>query len=192
MVYFQLLGINISISYFFLSVLSILIIVDKTGMLSISLLAVLFHELGHLAMMRFLKVKVSSLDFSLATVKVTTEGIVNYKSSLLISVSGPLVNMLLSFLLFSRVEALLYFGAANLIMFVFNMIPAKGLDGGDALYYALLSSKIRSPQKVYETISLLSIGLIIIIGGILFCITKVNITLLLVGIYLLILSFNKI
>lgn len=192
MVSFKIFDINIAISYFFLSVLSILIIIDKSGMLSISLLAVLFHELGHLVMMRILKVTVSSIEFSLATVKVTTVGIINHINSLLIALAGPMVNLILSSLLFTRIAILEYFGAANLIMFIFNMIPAKGLDGGDALQYLLLSLKIKNNHSIYEIISIISIGFIIFFGGILFYITKSNITLIFVGIYLFILSFKKI
>ena len=77
-------------------------------------------------------------------------------------------------------------------MFIFNLFPAKGLDGGDALYFLLNILKVKSIDKVYSIISLFSILAIIISGGVLFYISKSNITLLLVGIYLLILSFRKI
>ncbi len=192
MVTFRLFGINVSVSYFFLSILAVLILIDRSGMLSISLLAVVFHELGHLCMMRFLKVTVSIIEFSLSTVRVTTIGMMDYKKSLIVAVSGPFANLCLSFCVLSNWELAAYFGVANLVMFAFNMLPAKGLDGGDVLYYALLSLGFKNAVKIFAIISTLSIVAIIMLGVGLFVATRSNITLLLVGIYLLILSFKKI
>lgn len=192
MVSFKLLGINVSVSYSFLSVLAILLLIDRTGMISVSLLAVILHESGHLVMLRLLKISVLGMDFSLSTVKVSTEGFIAPKRNLLVAAAGPFINLCCSVLLFVGSNALINFGAANLILFLFNIIPAKGLDGGDILYYIL---QILSPRRfhgIYNVISLFSIGLIILLGVALFCMTRSNITLLLVGIYLLILSFKKI
>ncbi len=192
MVLIRLFGINIYISYFFLSLVSILIIVDKTGMLSLSLLSVVFHEIGHLAFMKILKVGVSKVELSVASVRVVTDGYNNHKNNFIVSIAGPIVNLCLSVFLLSSDEMLMYFGAANLIMCLFNMIPARGLDGGDAIYYLLRSIKIRSADKICSYVSFVSQLLLIAAGGVLFYYTKTNITLMLVGIYLFILSFYKI
>lgn len=192
MLCFKLFKIPLKVSYFFLSILAFLILLDRSGVLTVSLIAVVFHEIGHLFMMKFLKIQVESIDLNVATIKVNTVGILSVKDSLYIAFAGPLMNLILSLFLFFKIESLEYFGISNLILFVFNMFPAKGLDGGDALYYLLNILKVKSADKVYSRVSLFSISALIISGGILFFFSKSNITLLLVGIYLLILSFRKI
>ena len=192
MLCFTLFNIPLKVSYFFLSILAFLILLDRSGVLTVSLIAVVFHEIGHLFMMKYLKIQVKSVDFNVATIRVNTDEILSIKDNLCISLAGPLMNLILSFFLFFKIESLEYFGISNLILFVFNMFPAKGLDGGDALYYLLNILKVKSADKVYSRVSLFSISALIISGGILFFFSKSNITLLLVGIYLLILSFRKI
>ena len=192
MVSFDFLKIRITISYFFLSMLAILILSDRSGSLSNSLLAVVFHEVGHLLMMKLLKIKVNSVNFTLSTVGINTDGIISVKYSLLVATAGPAVNLIMSCFLLCKTEILIYFGAANLILFLFNMFPVKGLDGGDLLYYLLHILKFKSADKIYSVISILSIAALILLGGLLFFMSKSNITLLLVGIYLFILSFYKI
>lgn len=192
MLCFTLFNIPLKVSYFFLSILAFLILLDRSGVLTVSLIAVVFHEIGHLFMMKFLNIQVESVDFNVATIRVNTDGILSIKDNLCISLAGPLMNLILSLFLFFKIESLEYFGISNLILFVFNMFPAKGLDGGDALYYLLNILKVKSADKVYSRVSLFSISALIISGGILFFFSKSNITLLLVGIYLLILSFRKI
>lgn len=192
MLCFTLFNIPLKVSYFFLSILAFLILLDRSGVLTVSLIAVAFHEIGHLFMMKFLNIQVESVDFNVATIRVNTVGFLTIKDNLCIALAGPLMNLILSLFLFFKIDTLEYFGISNLILFVFNMFPAKGLDGGDALYYLLNILKVKSPDKIYALVSLFSISALIISGGILFFFSKSNITLLLVGIYLLILSFRKI
>ena len=192
MVCFKLFNISVKVSYFFLSILAFLILLDRSGVLSVSLIAVSFHEIGHLIMMKFLKIQVESINFNVATIRVNTIGILSIKDNLCIALAGPLMNLILTFFLFSKIEILGYFGISNLILFVFNLFPAKGLDGGDALYFLLNILEVKSADKIYSFVSLFSISALIISGGILFFFSKSNITLLLVGIYLLIFSFRKI
>jgi len=161
-------------------------------MLSVSMIAVVGHELGHLLFMKLLRVNPHSVEFSVASVKITTGEISDTKKDMFISLSGPLINLFLSFFLFSHNEVLTYFGAANSVLFVFNMFPIKGLDGGDVLYYWLHYLKFRNTDKLYSIISYTATGCLITAGAVLFYVTKQNITLMLVGIYLLILSFYKI
>ena len=187
-----MLDVEIAVSYLFLFILAILILFDRTGMLSISLLAVICHELGHIIALKRQNHSFTSVVLSIATVKVTTAGILNYKKSVFVAIAGPVVNMFLSFFVLVPVDLLQYFGAANIIMFVFNMLPIKGLDGGDALKGLLIYLNLKKAQFLCNIVSLVSTAVVIILGGLLFIATKENPTLLLVGIYLLILSFNKI
>lgn len=192
MIRFNLFGTTVSVSYLFIFTLSILILFDRTGMVAVSLLAVMVHETGHFFAIKMLKINCISLDFCLSTVGVTTGGILNFKNTAIISLCGPLVNMLFSCCIILQNNLLRYFGAANVIMFIFNMLPIKGLDGGDILHCILICTKLKSPTKIFSVISIFFTGIIIILGGVLFIATKQNPTLFFVGIYLLILSFRKI
>ena len=192
MVKLKLFGVDVWVSYLFLAILSVLVLADKTGMLSNSLLSVVFHETGHFVALKLLCVGFTKIEFSLATVRITTREILGPCKSAIVAFCGPAINMILSFFVLCPQLNLKHFGAVNIVMFIFNMLPIKGLDGGDVLFGMLNAIGIKGATKVMGCISILVTVLIIVAGCALIYLTHQNVTLLLVGIYLFILSFNAI
>ena len=187
----KIFGIKIRISYLFLLAVTLLLLTDRTGLMTASLLAIIIHESAHLSAIKILKIKCDSVDFMYSTVRINSDINISYKSSLVVSLSGPIINFLLSPLAFAENEYIKYLGISSLIIGVFNIIPAKGLDGGDALYHLLKALKVKNTDFVYSLISYFSIGIIIFFGGVLILYMRSNPSLLIVGVYLLIMSFYK-
>lgn len=188
----RIFGIKIRISYMFLLAVTLLLLTDRTGLMTASLLSIIIHESAHLLAIKILKIKCDSVELMYSTLRINSDINTDNKKSLAVILSGPMINFLLSPLALAENEYIKYFGISSLIVGVFNIIPAKGLDGGDALYHLLRALKIKNPNVVYSLISYFSIGIIIFLGGVLILFMRSNPSLLIVGVYLLIMSFYKI
>lgn len=192
MISYNLRGIKIYVSFAFMVFITLLSIFDKTGLLIISFFAILFHELGHLFIIKSLGIKNLELMFILGSVKVVVKDILPQNKMALIALGGPLMNIILTvFLLFNNYY-LVYFGACNIIVFLFNMLPIKQLDGGDILKYLLNLLFKNYSEKAFNLLSLIFTLLFTAFCGTFFIIKYYNPTLLIVGIYLIIMSIKKV
>ncbi len=138
MISFRLCNINFCFRFgFFLIPALILCFENGTCFLPI-LLAYMVHESGHIIAARFCGMHISAIKFG--ALGIHMQGDVQNISPLrraAVSLSGPLAN----FLMFI---CLLPFGpkwyAAEIVLFVFHILPAAPLDGGAALYSGLCSA----------------------------------------------------
>lgn len=112
------------------------------------------------------------------------------KNEILIALGGPTVNAVIfvfcTFLLcFLKNEIILTTAAVNLILMTFNLLPIKRLDGGMVLYF-LLSRKYDSDfsSRILKITSLLFIFLIYFWGAYVFWVSKYNVSLLIIAIFL--------
>ena len=192
MISFNLFKIKVQVSFAFTVFITLLAVLDNTGLLFISFLAILFHEIGHILAIQGLGVKDIKLMLVLGSVRIETKGYLSDKSSAVVSLFGPLVNLILSAFIFFKNYYLAYFGAANLIVFIFNMLPINGLDGGDILKHVLKCIFHRKSDSIFKTISLIFTISFTAICGTFFAIKYFNPTLLIVGIYLIIMSIKKV
>ncbi len=128
--------------------------------------SVILHELGHALVARRLGVGVSGIDlhFFGGVAKLTSQPS-SAKDEITIAAAGPAVSLALA-----GVGALLYFATGlgffrlltgvNLVIGVFNLIPALPMDGGRILR-AFLSSKIgfrRATERSVQVSRAVSIG----------------------------------
>ena len=106
--------------------------------------AVLIHEAGHLLALIYFRCRIRGFTLSFAGAGIETEDpYLSYKKEAWIFLSGPLTGMggcLVAWmnLRWSFTKSGMLFFAFNLLLSLFNLLPVKGLDGGNALY-ALLS-----------------------------------------------------
>ena len=128
--------------------------------------------------------------------------IVNYhtvdrKKENVILFAGPLSNLIL-FLLFLGIyfwlknDVIMRFCAVQLVVFLFNMIIAKGLDGG-TLFFNVCASYFgeNSAQILLNIFSFLSALFIAIIGMFYLLNGTVNISIFILSIYILVFTFIK-
>ena len=75
---------------------------------------------------------IQTLTLSWFGAKLTLRGTTNYLFDILLCLSGPAINFLLAF----RTDDALFAGS-NFLLAVLNLMPIRGLDGGNAFYAVL-------------------------------------------------------
>ena len=127
-----------------------LLVIDKSGIAAMSLLAAALHEVGHLLAAHFLKIPIRAMRFDLLGARIDVKGrILSYGEEWLLCMSGPLSSLLLSLLgsfFWSHTKLAIAFSCASLLLGLLNLLPIQTFDGGRMLECALLS--FTTPQKV--------------------------------------------
>ena len=177
----------------------LLIILGFKGELVIAFAFVFIHELMHYLTARILGF--SGFDIEIlpigAVLKVKDLDEASAEEDLMISLAGPLLNLLLAvifyvlFMLFNRPYLLLIY-RTNLALGIFNLIPAFPLDGGRIL------RDILSIKTIYRRANEISIRVSMILGSIFMFIyfvsvaaNKSNFNLGLISIFILISSIKE-
>lgn len=118
-------SIRLSFTFGFFFILAITSLQDnRIGALSLCFCVA--HELGHLVVMRILRVRVSHIKFYGAGISITSDGISSLSKGrqAMIYLAGPFVNLLLAMLLYNDMRVL------NLSLAIFNLLPISYFDGG--------------------------------------------------------------
>jgi stage IV sporulation protein FB len=152
--------------------------------------AILVHECAHAFATSICGGYVEKIRFEITGLNMITrfERAVSYGAEIFCAAAGPLANLALGIVLaFSaRGSQLLYtVSGANIILGVFNLIPAGRFDGGSIL--KSVCEKLFPPRAAYyftRTVSIIC-GVFVAAGGaVLFWKSGRNITLLICGIFL--------
>ncbi len=148
------------------------------------LLSALIHEMGHLVALSFLRVRVNALVLGLFGGTIFLEKkLVSYRREVVISVSGSLLNLVASVILFFILRyrftpLLFFFFLSNALYGIFNLLPISALDGGQALTSLLLMKKEPyDAERLTGLISRLTLFLLAIAGLYLVKISCFNISL---------------
>ena len=190
----RLFGSKIYISLLFLTMITLMLLLDKTGLILLGFAAVFLHEFGHLIAMAATQNRPRLVVLQPAGVTIKRGGkIAAANDELKIACAGCLANLLWA-LLFSAIylifksELSMMFAAANFCVMGFNLFPVCGLDGYDILLN--LMSRITLPlraEKICRKISLILV-FTALLGSFLLIITQQgSITLVICTLYLLIL-----
>ncbi|MDY4812912.1 MAG: hypothetical protein SO152_03570 [Ruminococcus sp.] len=175
-------GVELSFQYLYFALLTVVLIIDKTGGIFCCFLASFFHEIGHLIAIILLKQKVNRVEFSLFDVKICSSYNVSLSKELIIVLSGVTFNLIL-FIFFYRIIPM--FALANLFIGLFNALPVSTLDGGQAIN--ILLSRYFSQRVTEIVINIVTISFsipIFTMGIIILFNTGYNFSFLLLGVYL--------
>ncbi len=194
---FKLFGTEIYISFLFSAAITVMLLFDKTGIILPLLFAVFMHEIGHLFVMWLRGTAPKRIKLIPASVQITKPITSGYKTDIIISLSGPIVNILLfgvfyyNYLCYQNITTL-YISLLNLIIGVFNLLPVRGLDGGSILYAVI--SKYFGNDKAEITLNFISVfcGITLILGAVWLTVKgRFNISLYIMGMYLLVTTLMK-
>lgn len=129
--------------------------------ISAILAAVLFHELGHIALIYLFKGNIAEITIRPFGAVIKRSDIkTSYFADAMISLAGPLVNVF-SFFICLFTDTLGSFAYASLVLAVINLIPANPLDGYCALRSLLLC--LFTPQTAKRVGRYISLSLLIIL-----------------------------
>ncbi len=188
---FRIFGIHFEFSVPFAVMLAFLLVTDSTGLMSASLLAVTMHEIGHLVAMRLTKCLPTSIKCGLGGILISGNSYCTKKQSLLISASGPLMNLILTAVMLGlgwilNNATLCVFSAVQFLVGSVNLLPIRGLDGGDILKNILFSTNIRNVGFWCSLVSIVAACIVFVLGLAVAVKNVSNPSLLLLGIYLII------
>ncbi len=193
---FRIFNIGFSVSVPFCVMLSFLLLSDNTGLMSASLLAVAVHEIGHLVMMKHLRSEPNEIILSIGGILMVGSRYCTARESVLIALSGPFVNLSLTAVLwcaayFTDIAQLYALAAVQFLVGAVNLLPIKGLDGGTVLKSVFFKLLKRNAGLVTAFISVLTAVAITVLGLAVAVKNTNNPSLLLLGIYLIIINISR-
>ena len=190
MINLTVLGINFGVSVGFVGILSLMLYVDRVGLMLPTMLAVILHEFGHLIALLAFKERPQRVELRVGTVAIIGNFALTSKSQIMMLLAGSGFNFILFAILYfmffiSKAAYLLNFSLVMLVVGILNLLPIMGLDGGEILKIILLKFlKSKNANTVVLLFSLVTTSLIIMLGFYVLTDTKSNISLIIFGIYL--------
>ena len=154
-------------------------------------LSVIIHEASHLTAMILFKAHIAGLRVSLCDIKIIEKSrhILDYKQDMIITAAGPLINLLL-FLFFFRIN--LQFACVNLVIGVFNLLPAASLDGGQLIYLFLSKHFTGKTSALALDVITVVVSIPLFVAGILVLFnSRYNFSFLFISLYLVLSLFVK-
>ncbi len=192
----KIFGVKTYISVPFAILMAFLLVTDSTGLMGISLIAVTVHELAHLLAMKFLKCAPNSIELGIGGILIRSNVYASFKDNLITALSGPFANLILTGVFWGLGETfqIKFFYYSAVVQFVVgsvNLLPVKGLDGGTVLRMVLERLRIKCVGLVCSVVSIVS-AVVITVGGLAVLVKNVsNPSLLLLGIYLIIINVSR-
>lgn len=129
---FRLFGVDFEYSFLFAAALALFIAVDKTGHILPLLLAILLHESGHLIALYAVGTPPKAVRLVPGCFQIVSRHIPTDRNEMLVLAAGPVANLICFFACY-RMQATTRFAVMNLLLFIYNMLPVEGLDGGSML-----------------------------------------------------------
>ena len=177
---------RVTVSYPFLAVLTVFLLLDHTGLGGQMLCAALLHELGHLFVMYLLRQPPRGINLVPFGIRIVKSGsVASYGKEALVYLAGPAVNLLCAGILLFTSNIVPRLALVHLVLGLFNLLPIGALDGGRL--FSCLMHWLGGPRFARLAVRVLSIMLILpIAAGAFFLVAngQGNITLIITSLYL--------
>lgn len=191
-------GCEIELSLLFSSLICVLLLTDKTGLMCLSLISAAIHETGHLIAMLIFKIKPDKIKFCAYGIIISKNtNKLSHTAQLAVFSGGCIMNFLLSaFLAFgyntTNFRPFAYFAVSNLLTGTFSSLPICGLDGYDILNLSLsMHLGITKAEKISRIVSMLFCTMPMLLTIFLIINGEFNINLLIMSVYLVIILIVK-
>ncbi len=162
---------------------------DGTFFALLTFAAAVIHELGHIAAALLSRVPVKAIDVYPLGAVITLTPPCPYSADVLIKLAGGLANLIAAAVCAaiyvltapSCAAGAVFFIMNNLALAVFNLLPIRTLDGGEALYSALcMKLEPDTADRRMRTLSFCALVPLWIVSGYILFYTGWNFTLLLI------------
>ena len=186
---------KITVSPLFFILITAMILLDRTGLILITLISSLLHESGHLAAMRICKQPPLALNITPCGLEIVRGLSSDSHETVWIALSGPFANMLAVIVMLVIAQkypsvTLLYAIAVNALIVLLNCLPLRGLDGGELAYLFMQKRWGMQGERLFSIMSY-TVSVLLLSVGIATLICTRNFTLALVGVYLVLLNLFK-
>lgn len=176
---------KISVSGYFFAVLLIFTAAGRLREYAVIFAAAFLHEGAHIAVMKILKIKCQNIKIMPYGLIIKSEMTKNPNEEIFVSAMGPAANFF-AFLICVNFKNLTFFALCNLALFLLNLAPALPLDGAVIIKAFLAYAKgYLISYKIMLTVTKITAVITVIFGMIFLIITKYNISLLIIGMFLL-------
>ena len=149
----------------FILILSLLYIIDTEKVLHLALAAAIIHELGHIAAIKLCGGRIDTVCLRAfgAQINMKLYPMLSYKREIIIALAGPFAGAIFGAL--SSLCGNYTLAGFNIVLTVFNLLPALPLDGGRAVkFLALLLFDIRWQSIISKTLNGIAALAIILLG----------------------------
>ena len=143
---------RIHIRFSFLFLLSLFLLMEQLEQGGRFLLAVLWHELGHLLVLLLQKQQLTSVDLSAFGVRIDRQHSGSFWQEFLLHIAGPVANIIavLFLLPWNKLSAIFH-----LVLATLNLLPILPMDGGHLSQLVL--EQILSPTAAHRSSRILSV-----------------------------------
>ena len=169
----------------FCFLLALLIYLDTSGIVLLSLLACTLHEFGHWAALHHMGNGVRCFSLTLFGAKIEPRESMGFLQEFAAAAAGPAVNLVLA-VIFSRLPGGSAFTGVNLALGVFNLLPVGELDGGRMLRCMLFLCMPEEPAGMILRCLEFCFTALFFCLGVWFSVRYGNLTLLLMCLWLVI------
>lgn len=192
-VQFNFLGCTFTISFPFLTILTLLLLIDNNGTIVYGVLAALIHEFGHISAMMIKKCRPQKISFRAFDINIIdrTRAKRNYNDDLFILIAGPLSNIIFCVVLYCIYK---FWGCdwlikpiyENIFIAIFNILPIESLDGGQ-IFFNLLCRRlsVKTATNFTVLISFMVLLPVAAVGFYILIVSRYNFSLLLLSCYLM-------
>ena len=185
---------HIWVSPWLIVLLLVFFAIDASVYAPLVVFSAALHEAGHLFALQRLGIRVEQIRFHPFGIEITAPGLFSlpYRGELCVAAAGPIANLLCAcctvalVFLFGDFTGALFLVVCNLALAGLNLMPVDDLDGGRILSALLLQKlDLDRAEVVLESVSNLSLALILAAGLWLLYTTRYNFSLAMIGCYLL-------
>lgn len=182
---------EISISFFFAAIITLMLLFDKENIVIFALLASFLHETGHLMMMILFKKPPKKIAFRIVGFHIENHmTCFNYTQDMMVAFAGVAVNFLVFFLFYFFTPYQLFAGI-NFCVGAFNLLPVYPLDGARGIYFYICRRYSEEyAHQFMRRMTVITLLPLAAAGFYLFIQTGYNMSLLVLVVYLL-LCYNK-
>lgn len=150
---FSLFRTRVFISYYFIILIGLMLVCDKTALLIPVMCAVAVHETGHICAIKYCGFKLKSIEVYPFLLRAKYDCDFTFSNMLTVYICGPLFNLVFGAVLLMLYniynnQTLFTFAAVSLLVGAYNLLPCAGLDGGSITKLILLKIFSQKTAKI--------------------------------------------